>query len=69
MIAGHTFPEHGPCECGIRWTTIRNATIQDLDKTGIAHTGKLNMHEVLQIQTRRLAEDARIAEAMEGLRK
>jgi hypothetical protein len=64
-IAGHDFPDFGPCVCGVRWT-IRNARHQDVGTTGIAHSGALTLHEYLQIETARLAEDARIASASLG---
>lgn len=66
-IAGHQFPEFGPCSCGIHWVTIRNATEGDLNQPGIAHTGNLTQHELSSIVEERDREDNRIAGAMGDL--
>lgn len=63
MIAGHTFIV-GLCGCGIRWVDIRNCEECDVDKQGIAHTGRLSMSEYNQIRAEREREDIAIANAM-----
>jgi hypothetical protein len=64
-IGGHEFPDHGPCHCGIHWTTIRNTTLGQVGQPGIAHVGNLTRYEYDQIAAERAAEDARIAAAMD----
>ena len=63
-VAGHSFPNFGPCHCGLHWPTIRNVTPADVHKPGIAHTGNLSQFEYEQIAAERAAEDARIEAAM-----
>ena len=63
-IAGHDFPNHGPCTCGIRWLDIRNTRQTEVQQPNIAHTGNLTAHEYEQIEVARGAEDARIEAAM-----
>jgi len=63
-LAGHNFSSFGgPCSCGISWFSIRSATLEDLGKPGIAHTGCLTQDEYNQIEAARAAEDARIEAA------
>lgn len=63
MIAGHEFLD-GRCSCGLAWVDIRNVTSLDVDKEGIAHTGRLLLREYEEILAVRVREDDRIADAM-----
>jgi hypothetical protein len=67
-VAGHEFPDFGPCSCGVHWTTIRNVERADIGKLGIAH-GEIILTEYGygQILAKRQAEDERIALAMADL--
>jgi hypothetical protein len=64
-IAGHTFHDtpHGRvCSgCAKRWDDIASATLEDLGKLDIAHTGALNAAEAAEIA----AERDRIWEAVQ----
>ena len=63
LIAGHAFV-NGACGCGILWLNIRNVSHEDCKKDGIAHVGKLQEYEILQIIEARTAEDKAIAAAI-----
>lgn len=66
MIAGHTFPDFGPCSCGMRWLDIRGTQREEVGKTGVAHTSYLTENEYNQIEAARRAEDDRIEAATAG---
>lgn len=54
LIAGHSFenlPQGRACSaCGQLWVSIACTTEGDIDKLGIAHTGRVNAVEVKEIR-------------------
>ena len=62
FIAGHTF-ENGACVCGRKWVDIRNCALSDIGEEGIAHSGRLTTHELVQIESTRALEDIALSKA------
>ncbi len=54
-------------KCQIRWSDIRNSTMDDKGQTGIAHVGRLLETEITEIEAYAKAERTRIDEAMRSL--